>query len=185
MATYRLLFIDDDAAVLSSMAKYFRALGHDVFTATSGREGLGLHAQVQPHVSVVDLMMPGMTGIEVLEHLRGKRGVVLMLTGYGEIETAVEAMRLGAESFLQKPIDMSHLAATVEKAAEKADLEREVVELRARLAPNLMRLLIRIALFAVLVAVAVGIGAVIGADRADRPVAPIPVPITPLDSGIP
>ena len=110
-----------------------------------------------------------------------------MLTGYGEVETAVEAMRLGAENFLTKPVDMGHLAATVEKAAEKNQLRRENVELRKRL-PSFRRLMIRWSVVVLLLAASVWVGKLIGKGE-DRPVNPIPVPIdstsprTPLPDG--
>jgi DNA-binding NtrC family response regulator len=173
----RILFIDDEPSVLTALGNYFRELGHDVHTASSGAEGIGVFNQVDPHVTVLDLRMPEMSGMEVLEVLRKERAVVLMLTGHGEIETAVQAMRLGAENFLQKPIDMPHLVAAVEKAAEKADLRRENRELRARLTPSIQRKLMRAGILAVLVGVALYLGSLIGGTADERPVAPIPVPV--------
>lgn len=182
MKKLRLLFIDDEPSVLNALGSYFEKLGHEVHRAESGKEGIGLFEQVQPHVTVLDLMMPGMSGMEVLEVLRRQNAVVLMLTGHGEIESAVQAMSLGAESFLQKPVDMPHLVAAVEKAAEKADLRSENRELRAKLAPSVKRTLARLAVLAVLVGAALGIGALIGSERVERPTAPIPIPLDPQDT---
>ena len=175
MTKYRLLFVDDDESVLRALGNYFVELGHEVHTATSGKAGLGLFEQVEPHVVVLDLKMPELSGMEVLEVLRRKRAVVLMLTGHGEIESAVQAMRLGAENFLQKPVDMPHLVAAIEKAAEKADLRRENRELRVRLHPSTRRQIMRVVLLLALVAVAVGIGAIIGSAGGERPMVPIPI----------
>jgi len=108
--------------------------------------------------------------------MRRKNATVIMLTGYGEIETAVEAMRLGAENFLSKPVDLKHLAAAVEKAAEKSELRSENVELKRRLAPNLRRTVIRWAVVVGLLAVSAVIGQVIGKAGQARPERPIPVP---------
>ena len=182
MKKLRLLFIDDEPSVLSALGNYFEELGHEVFRAESGKEGMGLYGQVEPHVTVLDLMMPGMSGMEVLELLRRQNAVVLMLTGHGEIESAVQAMRLGAENFLQKPVDMPHLVAAVEKAAEKADLRRENRELKAKLAPSVKRTLGRVAVLAVVIGVALGIGALIGSETVERPTAPIPIPLDPQDT---
>lgn len=176
MRKLRILFVDDEPSVLKALGDYFVELGHEVFRAQSGREALDLYAQVDPHVTVLDLRMPGMSGMEVLETLRKQNAVVIMLTGHGEIETAVQAMRLGAENFLQKPIDMPHLVAAVEKAAEKATLRRENVELRQRLHPTFARQVVRFAMLAILLAVAVGLGSLIGSGH-ERPSKPIPVPI--------
>lgn len=177
MATYRILFIDDDPQVLSSLGGYFERLGHEVHSAADGKEGIEVWNRVQPDVTVLDLHMPGMDGMQVLEALRRKNAMVIMLTGYGEIENAVEAMRLGAENFLTKPIEMAHLVQAVEKAAEKSGLRREVVELRERLRPSLKRQMVRYAVLVVLVAAAVAIGTFIGREETERPMAPIPVPI--------
>jgi len=121
--------------------------------------------------------MPGMSGMEVLEVLRGRGAMVVMLTGQGEIEIAVQAMKLGAENFLTKPVDMDHLTATIEKAAEKAILRRENVELKLRLRPNIKRRVIRVAMFGILVLAAAFVGKMIGGqtDTGDRR-AVIPVP---------
>lgn len=174
---FRILFIDDEESILRSLGNYFRELGHEVYTAPEGQQGIALFQQVEPHVTILDLKMPGMSGMEVLEVLRKHRAVVLMLTGHGEVESAVQAMRLGAENFLQKPVDMPHLVAAVEKAAEKAHLRRENRELRERLTPNVRRRLMRAGLLAILVGAALFLGSLIGGTEEERPAAPIPVPI--------
>jgi DNA-binding NtrC family response regulator len=176
LPAHRVLFIDDDQAVAEALARYFQQAGHEVYKALNGKDGIALFDQVRPDVTVLDLHMPGMSGMEVLEVLRQRGAVVLMLTGYGEIEHAVQAMKLGAENFLTKPVDMGHLAATVEKAAEKSRLRRENVELRARLTPNLRRRLLRAAAFAALLVASVLIGRWIGGAEQERPTRPIPVP---------
>lgn len=174
---HRVLFVDDEQAILTSLGNYFRELGYEVHTALNGQDGIGVYNRVEPHVTVLDLRMPGMSGLEVIEVLRKQHAIVIMLTGYGEIETAVQAMRLGAENFLQKPIDMPHLVAAVEKAAEKAELRRENRELRTRLTPSLQRKLMRAGLLAVLVGMALFFGSLIGGTDEDRPTVPIPVPV--------
>ena len=177
MTAYRVLFIDDDPGVLRALGDYFERLGHDVLRAESGKAGIGVWEREQPDVTVLDLFMPEMNGIEVLKVLRQKRAVVIMLTGYGEIDSAVEAMRLGAENFLTKPIEMPHLVQAVEKAAEKSLLRRENVRLRAQLKPNLKKRLLRGGALVLLIGGAVAIGALIGAGEDERPMAPIPIPI--------
>lgn len=178
MASHRILFIDDDPDVLRSLGDYFERLGHEVHRATSGHDGLAAWGRVRPDVTVCDLNMPDISGMQVLETLRRDGAVVIMLTGYGDIESAVEAMRLGAENFLSKPIDMAHLVQVVEKAAEKSALRRENVELRARLRPSTRRRVIRVLLLVTLVALSVAVGRWIGNEPEDvRPRRPIPVPI--------
>ncbi|HXV86515.1 MAG TPA: response regulator [Gemmatimonadales bacterium] len=178
MAAHRILFIDDDRAVVGALANYFRQTGNEVHTAPDGKAGIALHERVRPDVTVLDLHMPGMSGMEVLEVLRDRGAMVIMLTGYGEIDHAVQAMRLGAENFLTKPVDMAHLVAAVDKAAEKGRLRSENVELRARLTPTLRRQLVRVAAFAALIVAAMLLGRFIGGGAAERPTRPIPVPFS-------
>ncbi len=174
---YRVLLVDDEPAILRSLGDYFEKIGHEVHRADTGRGGIATFERVKPDVTVLDLKLPDISGLEVLETLRRQNATVLMLTGYGEVETAVEAMRLGAENFLTKPVDMSHLALAVQKAAEKNQLRRENVELRARLRPNLKRTLMRWGAFVVLLGASVLVGKWIGGEQNVRPSVPIPVPI--------
>jgi DNA-binding NtrC family response regulator len=177
VASYRILFVDDDPSVLTSLGSYFERLGHQVDRAASGKEGLELFERQRPDVVVLDLFMPGMSGMEVLETLSRRQAMVIMLTGYGELENAIQAMRLGAENFLTKPVDMAHLVAAVEKAAEKGALRRENVELRARLTPSLKRRLLRYGALVAFILVSLALGRWIGGNGAVRPTRPIPVPL--------
>ena len=186
MASYTILFIDDDPSVLRVLGNYFEKLGHVVHRAGSGKEGIALHERVRPDVTVLDVFMPEMSGLEVLEVLRSRGATVIMLTGQGEVEIAVKAMQLGAENFLTKPVDMQHLTAAIEKAAEKAVLRSENVALKRRLRPSLKRRLVRVGLFAVLIIASALVGQMIGGTREEaRPRTPIPVPldtVTPTDT---
>jgi DNA-binding NtrC family response regulator len=130
-------------------------------------------------VVVVDLNLPDIGGMDVLAELKKRKAMVIMLTGMGEVENAVEAMRLHAENFLTKPVEMAHLAVAVEKAAEKASLRRENVELKERLSPNFKRLMMKVGAFVALAAVSAVIGMAIGSGATDDPriQSPIPVPI--------
>lgn len=184
MPSYKVLFVDDDPQVLKSLGDYFEKLGHQVFRAPSGREGLKAYDQHHPDVVVLDLFMPGMSGTEVLEVLARREAMVVMLTGYGELENAIQAMRLGAENFLTKPVEMPHLVAVVEKAAEKAALRVENVELRARLSPSLRRRLLKYGALVLLIVASLWLGQWIGGEDQARPTRPIPVPLN-QDTAIP
>ncbi len=184
MATYRVLFVDDDQGVLSSLGGYFERLGHQVDRASDGQEGLRLFEEHRPDVVVLDIFMPGMSGMEVLEILARRQAMVIMLTAYGELENAIQAMRLGAENFLTKPVDMAHLVAAVEKAAEKGALRRENVELRERLTPSLMRRLLRYGALVVLILISLVLGRWIGGAEVGPSARPIPVPLN-QDTAIP
>jgi two-component system response regulator HydG len=122
--TDSILLIDDDVAVLRVLGVFFEQLGWDVFRELTGEAGMATFERALPDVVVVDLHLPGMDGIEVLEHLRGRETAVIMLTGDSDIPTAVRAMQSGAENFLTKPINLSQLQATAERAVERVRLRR-------------------------------------------------------------
>lgn len=118
------LLIDDDVDVLRSIGNYFERIGYEVTRELSGEAGLATFDRLRPEVVVLDLRLPGMDGLEVLEHLRQRDAAVILLTGTGDVPTAVRAMQLGAENFLTKPVDMEHLAAATARVADKARLRR-------------------------------------------------------------
>ena len=103
----RILIVDDDAAFRGSLAETVGDLGHEVLEAGSTAAGLTLLAAHAVDAAIVDLRMPGGSGLELLEALRAADPTlrVVVLTGYGSIATAVEAMRLGAVNVLAKPAD--------------------------------------------------------------------------------
>jgi DNA-binding NtrC family response regulator len=121
-----ILIVDDDAAVLSLLRRFFLGHGWLVFEAAEGAECAQLYEQERPDLVILDLQLPGMSGLRLLEVLRARDpdATIILLTGHGDIATAVEAMRLGAENFLTKPVELSHLEAAVERAYEKVDLRR-------------------------------------------------------------
>jgi DNA-binding NtrC family response regulator len=118
------LIIDDDADVLRSIGSYFEQLGYEVSRELNGEAGLSTYDRLRPEVVVVDLGLPGMDGLEVLVRLKERNAAVILLTGQGDVETAVRAMQMGAENFLVKPIDMAHLVAAVGRVADKVRLRR-------------------------------------------------------------
>jgi two-component system response regulator AtoC len=119
-----LLLIDDDAEILRIIGAFFEQRGWDVFGELTGEAGIEMFNRAMPEVVIVDLHLPGMDGMEVLEQLNARDTAVIVLTGENEVRTAVQAMRLGAENFLVKPVDLTHLLAAVERSAEKVRLRR-------------------------------------------------------------
>jgi DNA-binding NtrC family response regulator len=118
------LLIDDDVDVLRAIGAYFERLGYEVTRELSGEAGLATFDRLRSEVVILDLGLPGMDGMEVLEHMRQRGAAVILLTGQSDLETAVRAMQLGAENFLTKPVDMAHLAAATERVADKVRLKR-------------------------------------------------------------
>ena len=120
-----ILLIDDDEGVLRSIGAYFERLGAEVYREGTVKEGLETFERMRPDVVVLDLHLPDAEGLSALEALKAKNAAVVLLTGHGDIETAVQAMQLGAENFLTKPVDMPHLAAAVARISEKVRLRRQ------------------------------------------------------------
>ena len=130
-----ILLIDDDLAILRSIGALFEQRGWDVYRELTGEAGLATFARSLPDVVLLDLNLPGMDGLEVLEQLRGRDTAVVLLTGDNDVSAAVSAMRSGAENFLVKPVEAEHLLATCERAAEKGRLRRVNRSLIGRGAP--------------------------------------------------
>ncbi|HXE57110.1 MAG TPA: sigma-54 dependent transcriptional regulator, partial [Gemmatimonadales bacterium] len=118
------LLIDDDVEVLRAIGNYFEHLGYEVTRELTGEAGLSTYDRLRPEVVILDLHLPGMDGMVVLEQLRARGAAVILLTGQGDIATAVKAMQLGAENFLTKPVDMAHLVAATARVADKVRLRR-------------------------------------------------------------
>lgn len=187
----RILIVDDDEAVLKALSDYFARLGYEVVRAGTGKQGIAGYSSQEPDVTILDLKLPDMDGLQVLDLLRRKKALVILLTGYGDIPTAVQAMQMGAENFLTKPVDLPHLVATVERAIEKLDLARENVRLR-RLIPSTRKRVVQIAVTILLVLGSLVAGRWVGgigieeeappeiAPNLERP--PAPLPPTPADT---
>jgi DNA-binding NtrC family response regulator len=128
-----LLLVDDDIEYRSSVARRFVRRGFQVQEASNGEEALDLTERRQFDVAVLDMVMPGMSGLEVLEKLRESNPEceVIMLTGQATVETAVEAMKKGAYDYLSKPFPLAELEVLIEKAYERHKLSKENMQLKA------------------------------------------------------
>lgn len=119
---------DDESAVRKALVKRLSRRQHQVRAFQSGDELLAALEQDQPDLILLDLKMPGMSGIEALKQLRTKArdAVVIILTAYGTVEDAVEAMKLGAYDFLIKTVDLQGVEPVVDQAVEYLSLRRRV-----------------------------------------------------------
>jgi two-component system response regulator RegA len=123
-----LLLVDDDEVLRERLGRALRERGFEVTTAESGEAAIAIARRDAPEFAVVDLRMPGASGIEVLDALRAIDPAtrVLMLTGYGSIATAVEATRRGAVGYLSKPADADEVVAALTgrvAAEDKVDID--------------------------------------------------------------
>lgn len=131
----RILLIDDDSGARNVLSVMLREAGYAVETAESGERGLELALSSLFDVIVSDMRLPGLSGLDVLRELRERRidTALIMMSGYGTIEAAVEAMKLGASDFVQKPVFQEELLLRVAAAVERRQLTRQMRLLERRL----------------------------------------------------
>jgi DNA-binding NtrC family response regulator len=130
-----LLVVDDEANARAALAELLREEGYRVETAADGFKALGKLEEFEPDLVLTDLKMPGMGGVELLEKLRAKdeETVVIVMTAFGAVETAVDAMKKGAADYLTKPLNTAELFLVVAREMERRRLRHEAGSLRARL----------------------------------------------------
>jgi two-component system response regulator AtoC len=128
----RILVIDDDAGLRKSVALILSDAGYEVLTASEGEEGLSVAQQSAPDLILCDVRMPKLDGLEFLERHKqaGLDSLVLIMTAYGSLDLAVQAMKRGAYDYLPKPFGADEVLLTVRKAEERERLRREVGRLR-------------------------------------------------------
>lgn len=131
--------VDDDPDIVAGLQSRLRWLGYETLTAQTGGQALELIAQEHPALVLLDVELPGMSGLDILKALasdpraQGWLPAIIILTAHGTITRAVEAMKLGAYDFLTKPFDPEYLELLVGKALERESLRSEVRHLRAEI----------------------------------------------------
>ncbi len=136
---FRILIIEDKKSMAEMLARTFEAEGYIALTSGTGEDGISKFLRDGADLVLTDLKLPGMNGLQVLRVLKEKRPLtpVIMMTAFGSIETAVEAVKAGAYDFLTKPFDTSHMLALVEKALESGKLAAENLVLKEEFAREL------------------------------------------------
>nr|MBF0223034.1 response regulator [Desulfobulbaceae bacterium] len=131
-----ILLVDDEAIIRKTMASKLKDEGFTILCAGSGTEAIELLPKQTVHMVITDLMMEGMNGIEVLKKVKNHNQeiAVIILTGYGELTSAIDALRLGAEDYLLKPCDLNELLFRMFKCFEKQSL-KEMVQLYEDILP--------------------------------------------------
>jgi DNA-binding NtrC family response regulator len=129
------LIVDDESNARAALGEILREEGYATETAADGFKALGKLEEFDPDVVLTDLKMPGLDGIAFMEKARtaAPAAVFVVMTAFGTVSSAVEAMKKGAENYLLKPLDPEALGAVVERAMEKAKLVQEARRLRDRL----------------------------------------------------
>jgi two-component system response regulator AtoC len=131
---FRVLVIDDDPGVRDYMEALVSRQGYEVLAVADGEQALLSLETIQPDLVTLDVVLPGMDGLQTLSELKKRLPdvPVVMLSGHGQARNIVEAMRLGASDFLRKPFEVEELELAFQKALEKRALKQEVERLRGR-----------------------------------------------------
>jgi two-component system response regulator AtoC len=126
------LIIDDEPGLRQTVSLILAEEGYQVFTASDGEEGLGKALELQPDIILCDVRMPRLGGLDFLDRYREAegKGMVIVMTAYGGIEMAIQAMKRGAYDYLAKPFSPDQLVLALRKAEERESLRREVSRLR-------------------------------------------------------
>jgi two-component system response regulator AtoC len=116
----RILVVDDDQSICESLELYLKEEGFEVITCMTGEEGLRKYEETMPVVTIVDLRLPDMSGLEVLERVKADypEACIIVITAFQDMDTTITAMKQGAFEYIHKPIDIDELEAAVKKAIE-------------------------------------------------------------------
>ncbi|MDX1706950.1 MAG: response regulator [Desulfobacterales bacterium] len=126
----KLLLIDDEPDILRVLSMSLKADGYAVVTAANGTEGVATFEKEKPDIVITDIKMPGMDGIEVLRKIKELNAdtEVIIITGHGDIENAIEALKHGASDFINKPVRDEALSIALRRAREKFDIRQQLKE---------------------------------------------------------
>jgi len=145
MKDFHILVVDDEAAERITLGEVLRLEGYQVTLAASGEEALALARQEDPpfDLAILDLRLPGVDGLQVLDGIRriSADTIVVLITGYGTLETAVQALRKGAYDFLLKPTPVDEVLAAVRKALSDLKADRHRRALMSQLQHTLQKLM--------------------------------------------
>ncbi len=133
MRQHKILVVDDEHLIRWSLEQNLKKQGYEVMTAASGEDALKLLKEETPDLMLLDIQLPGIDGLTVLERVKDLEEdvIVIMVTALGVLETAVKAMRMGAYDYINKPFNLDELAIVIKKALETGELKREVAHLRS------------------------------------------------------
>ncbi|MGD9974831.1 MAG: response regulator [Desulfatirhabdiaceae bacterium] len=119
---YRILIVDDEAFVGELLSEYLSGNGYAVMTAENGEDAIAAYSRFKPDAVILDIRMPGMSGIDVLKRMKelDNKPAIIMSSAYGDSETINETMAQGADYYLQKPMTLSTLLEMLERILESA-----------------------------------------------------------------
>lgn len=126
----KILLVDDEEAIIRVLSRSLSSDGYQVLTADSGEKALEIFVREEPKIVLTDIKMPGMDGLEVLRRVKAiePEAQVIILTGHGDIDSAIEALQYGASDFINKPLRAEALAISLKRAEEKLDIQMRLKE---------------------------------------------------------
>ena len=135
MAPPKVLIVDDDAGVVFACRRTFEKEGYRTLSASDGREGMEVIRQERPDLVFMDITMPRLDGLSALKEIKdaGLDVPVVIITGFGTMQTAIHAVQLGAYEYITKPLDVEQVRTVARRALEMQRLKSEVYNLQARL----------------------------------------------------
>ena len=130
----KLLIIDDEKSIRNTLKDILEFEGHEISLAADGKEGVEMGLSGNFELIFCDIKMPGMDGVEVLEKLveANIEAAIIMISGHGSIDTAVECIKKGAYDFIQKPLDLNRILITIKNATDKTILVKETKQLKRK-----------------------------------------------------
>ena len=130
--TPRVLVVDDEKGIRGALGQLLEYEGYEVQTAGNAVDGISAFESWHPHLVFLDVKMAGIDGLETLKRIRqmDPAAIVVMISGHGTVQTAVEATQLGAYDFLEKPLDTDRVLVTLRNALQHAELQQEYGKLR-------------------------------------------------------
>jgi DNA-binding NtrC family response regulator len=134
MDNYRILFVDDDKDILMMVEQYLNMQGYNITTVNSGLKALDLVKQQDLHIIFTDYKMPEFNGLELLAAVKqyNPEIEVIIVTGYGSMESAIQAMKFGSYDYLQKPFKLDHLKLIIDRIIEEKKIENKAALIRKR-----------------------------------------------------
>ncbi|MBU0517856.1 response regulator [bacterium] len=120
MVASRILIVDDEEDICEMLTDFLSHNGYEVFLTTQGDRALKMVKEIRPHLMLLDIRLPELSGLEILQQVRLVDATigVIMITGYNDIEIAQEALKAGASDFVTKPIELDYLLTSVKQKIE-------------------------------------------------------------------
>jgi len=131
----KILIVDDDEKIVFAIQLILENDGFTILTAQNGKEGLEILGKEVPDITILDIQMPEMSGLEMLEKIKenGIDTFVIIVTGFGTMDTAIRSMQLDAFDYITKPLDMEKIRILCRRALEIRSLKKEIRGLRTQL----------------------------------------------------